>query len=445
MREDGNRSTIYPADVKGRFQRRKNVVWAILIAIYLVLPWVKIGGRPAILIDIAARDFFLFGSVFNAQDFYLAFFVLTGIGFTLFVVSALYGRVWCGYACPHTVFLEGVFRRIERWLEGSARKRKQLADAPMSRRKLVLRVTKWAVYAVISLVLSHTMLGFFMPIEDVLRATTHSPAENWTAFVFVAVFTLIIYANFTWFREQLCIVICPYGRLQGVLYDRDTKQVGYDRVRGEPRGKAVGGAGDCVDCYRCVAVCPTGIDIRNGTQLECVGCFNCIDACDEVMLKVGKPVGLVRYDSQNGLEGQTRRFARPRLFLYGFLFVLGVTVFALVAMRRTDFEVDLIRRVGTAFEQTEDGGIRNTYFLRIDNKRDETVEFIVDAVGPPGSDIFPARLELAVPARSFQRVPVMVTVDKAAFDPALRLTYRVWSQHMADDVTVSAPMLGPRR
>ena len=308
LNADGSRNTIHTADVRGRYQVRKKIVWALLIALYLVLPWIEVGGRPAILIDIPERNFFLFGMSFNAQDFYLAFFVLTGIGFTLFVVSALFGRIWCGYACPHSVFLEAVYRRVERWIEGGAAQRKRLAEMPWNAQKILRRGGKWAVYLAISLVLSHTFLSYFMGADEVLRAITSPPSVHPTAFTFIVAFTVIIYGNFTWFREQLCIVICPYGRLQGVLYDRDTINVTYDHVRGEPRGRYNDSdRGDCIDCQRCVAVCPTGIDIRNGTQLECIGCANCIDACDEVMVKTGQPVGLIRYDSQNGVENGERR------------------------------------------------------------------------------------------------------------------------------------------
>lgn len=413
---DGSRNTIHTADVRGRYQVRKKVIWAVLIAIYLVVPWIEVGGHPAVQIDIERRHFFLFGSTFNAQDFWLAFFVVSGVGFALFVVSALYGRVWCGYACPHTVFLEGVFRRVERWLEGGATQRKRLAEQGWNARKIAVRGTKWAIYLAISLVLSHTMLAYFMSMDTVLAATTHSPAEHSTAFVFVLVLTAIIYFNFTWFREQLCIVICPYGRLQGVLYDEDTVNVGYDEKRGEPRGKYHADIrGDCIDCYRCVAVCPTGIDIRNGTQLECVGCANCIDACDEVMTKVGQPTGLIRYDSQRGFEGGGRKFWRPRVAFYAALLAVGVGVFAFAASGRYPFEAHAVREKGALYAESEKG-LRNGFFLHLINKESVARTFRIEPVASPGVEFVAPLREVTIEGLADTRVPVSVIVAPEAFE-----------------------------
>ena len=368
---DGSRNRIHPAPVKGRFQLRKKLIWLVLIVIYVVLPWIEIGGKPAVLIDIARRHFYLFGQTYNAQDFWLAFFFVTGIGFALFVISALFGRLWCGYACPHTVFLEGVFRRLEKWIEGTPRKRRELDKGPWNAEKIVKRGGKYVAFLAISLFLSHTFLSYFMPVDEVFMAIVSPPNENLTAFLFVLAFTAIIFVNFTWFREQLCIVICPYGRLQGSLYDQHTINVAYDQTRGEPRGKpgAQPGTqpGDCIDCYRCVAVCPTGIDIRNGTQLECIGCADCVDACDAVMDKLGKPRGLVRYDSLAGLEGQPRRFWRPRVGLYAVLLLLGITVFTIAATRRTEFEANLLR-MQTSPWQIDGDTITNPLTLHLVNK-----------------------------------------------------------------------------
>src|SRR5262245_19147234 len=336
---DGSRNAIHPADVRGRFQRRKQGLWLVLIAIYLALPWLKIGGHPALLIDIEKRHFHLLGHTFNAQDFWLSFFFVSGLGFLLFVLAAVFGRVWCGYACPQTVFLEGVFRRIERWIEGPAALREKLDQAPFGWVKLGRRGAKMVVFAAIAAVISHSFLGYFMPVEVLVEAVTTSPGRHPTAFRFMLVATVVLFVNFAWFREQTCIVMCPYGRLQAALYDADTVLVGYDLKRGEPRGAAgTPGTGDCVDCFRCVAVCPTGIDIRQGTQMECVGCANCIDACDEVMQRLGRARGLVRYDSQRGFETGKRRFLRGRVVFYAVLTLMGLSAFSLAVMGRRPFE-----------------------------------------------------------------------------------------------------------
>jgi cytochrome c oxidase accessory protein FixG len=418
---DGSRNAIHPADVAGRFQRWKHALWYVLLVVYLAVPWLEIGGRPVLLIDIPSRHFFLLGRAFDAQDFWLAFFFVSGLGFLLFVVAALFGRLWCGYACPQTVFLEGVFRRVERWIEGSAPARVRLDRAPPSAGKLLRRGAKLTVFLALSAVIAHALLGYFMPVAVVVEAMTASPAAHPTAFVFAAAATLLLFVNFTWFREQTCIAICPYGRLQGALYDRDTVVVGYDGRRGEPRG-AVGtaGAGDCVDCFRCVAVCPTGIDIRNGTQMECVGCANCIDACDAVMSRLGRPRGLVRYDSQRGFETGARRFLRPRVLLYALLSGLGATVFFFATAERTPFEVALQRRTGPAFTLAGDR-VGNTFDLHVTNKLADARTFRVDAAAPPGVDLHVEHTELRIENLRTAHVAVQVDVPRDRFRPGMQV------------------------
>ena len=319
LRSDGSRNYVHPADVKGRFTRLRYTIFSVLIAIYVLLPFIKIGGHPAVFLDIVNRRFYLFGAVFNAQDFWLVFFLLSGVGLTLLIVTAIKGRLWCGYACPHTVFLEGVFRRIERLIEGPRAQRLRRNATGLSFDKVWRKLLKHGVYIVLALLLSHVFISYFVSLPSLVEMVQRSPAEHPTAFTWVIVMSAILYFNFSWFREQLCLIICPYGRLQSAMTDQDTMVIGYDFNRGEPRGKASDPSnGDCVDCKRCVVVCPTGIDIRNGLQMECVGCAACVDACDEIMTKVGRPEGLVRYDSLNGLRGQSQalRAASP-VFLRG--------------------------------------------------------------------------------------------------------------------------------
>ena len=438
---DGSRRAIHPADVRGRFQKLKRVLWPALIVLYLAVPWLAIDGRPVLLVDIPQRHFWLLGSSFTAADFWLAFFFVTGIGFTLFVVSALFGRLWCGYACPQTVFLEGVFRRIEGWIEGSPRRRQQLDRAPWNAAKVARRGGKLLVFAAISVVLAHTALGYFMPVRDVLHAMTSAPSENWRAFVFTALFSAAVFVNYTWFREQLCIVVCPYGRLQGMLADKHTIVIGYDRRRGEPRGKVKeSGRGDCVDCGRCVAVCPTGIDIRNGTQLECIGCANCIDACDDIMEKVGRARGLIRYDSENGLLGERRRFVRPRLWLYAVLLIAGTAVFAAAAHGRTDFEAALLRLQGSPY--TIDGEVvTNAFSLHLQNKSPSAETFHVEPAAVPGlSWVIPSR-DVTLPALADQRIPVFARLERESMRPGLRVALTV--QTAREQRELSMPFLGP--
>jgi cytochrome c oxidase accessory protein FixG len=442
---DGSRNVIHPADVHGRFQRRKNVLWTLFIAIYLAMPWVTIGGRPAILIDIQRRAFFLFGHTFNAQDFWLAFFYISGLGFTLFLVAAVFGRLWCGFACPHTVFLEAVFRRIERWIEGPAAARAKLDKAPPSAGKLLRRAAKYAVFLAISAVITHSFLGYFMPVAEVVQAMTSPPAQHLTAFLFAAVSTVIVFVNFTWFREQLCIVVCPYGRLQGALYDQDTLLVGYDQRRGEPRAPAgTAGGGDCVDCYRCVAVCPTGIDIRNGTQMECVGCANCIDACDEVMHRLGRRPGLVRYDSLRGFATGLRRFWRPRLLLYSVLLAVGAGVFLFAASRRHVFEANLVRGAGNPFT-LEAGQVKNVFYLHLINKLPTSATYHIEPRAAAGFDVAIATRDVPMQSLQDSKIPVIVLIAEANWRPPMQVQLSVST---ADgpapmEVLVQAPLLGP--
>ncbi|MBL8753243.1 MAG: cytochrome c oxidase accessory protein CcoG [Planctomycetes bacterium] len=443
---DGSRNVVHPADCSGRFQRRKHVFYLVLIAFYQVLPWLKIGGHPAFLIDIETRHFYVFGQTFNAQDFWYSFFFITALGFTLFVVAALFGRMWCGYACPQTVFLEGVFRRIERWIEGPAAARAKLDKAPL-RVKFWRRGAKMVVFLLIAGAITHSFLGYFVPVEVLVEAMTHSPALHPNAFTFILISTAVLFVNFTWFREQLCIVVCPYGRLQGALYDPDTILVGYDKQRGEPRGPAhQQGAGACVDCYRCVAVCPTGIDIRNGTQLECVGCANCIDACDEVMAKLGRPAGLVRYDSQRGFETGKRRFLRGRVFLYLVLLLAGMTAFTLALTRRRPFEALLVRATGSAFS-IEGDRVHNTFNLQLINKRPGPRKFHIVPVGGAGIEATVAVTEAELQSLEDRKIAVHVFVPQDRFKAGLRVELEVRCDDPDGELVrlATAPVLGPSR
>lgn len=441
---DGSRNAIHPADVAGRFQTRKHLLWYVLIAVYLVVPWIKIGEHPLLLVDIQSRHFFLLGQTFNAQDFWLAFFFISGLGFALFVLAGMLGRVWCGYACPQTVFLEGLFRRIERWIEGPPAARAKLDKAPFAQ-KFPRRALKMFVFLLLAAVISHSFLGYFMPVEVLREAVTSSPSQHPTAFAFMAIMTLVLFIDFTWFREQLCIAICPYGRLQGALYDADTVLIGYDKNRGEPRGAAgTAGAKDCVDCFRCVTVCPTGIDIRNGTQLECVGCANCIDACDDVMQKLGRPKGLVRYDSQRGFETGKRRFFRGRVMFYLVLMLMGLSAFTFAVTKRRPFEANLAHARGAAYT-VEGERVHNVFDLHLINKRSGPRSFKITDVGPAGAEIVVALREVRLESLQDMHVPVHVFLPLAQFKAGLKCELAVVCDDPDGELTRLAthPLLGP--
>ncbi len=391
IRSDGSRPFLYPADTHGRFTRARKLSALGLIAFYLSLPWIKINGYPAVFLDVAERRFHLFGVTLAFQDLWLLFFVITGLGFSLFFVTALLGRVWCGWACPHTVFLDHVYRRIERWIEGDAVRRRALQAAPLSAGKLFKSVLKHGLYVLVSAAITHLFLAYFVSLPEVWTMVSAAPGEHWSAFVFIVIATGALYFNFAWFREQLCIVICPYGRLQSALIDDHSLVIGYDTTRGEPRRQlapagAAGAAplkeGDCVSCNRCVNVCPTGIDIRQGLQMECIGCTACIDACDDVMTRVGRPRGLIRYDSQKAFVGGRTRWLRPRTVIYGALLLIGagVATWALTSVKPANFGVTRMTGAPYIVDTTT---VRNQFMVRIVNKRNAPARFALRVDGIP--------------------------------------------------------------
>lgn len=388
IRDDGSRAFLYPAETRGRFTRARQWVAAFLIVFYLSLPWIKVNGYPAVFLDIAGRRFHLFGLTLATQDLWLMFFVITGLGFSLFFVTALLGRIWCGWACPHTVFLDHVYRNIERWVEGNALQRRALSAAPLSAGKIAKRTIKHALYIAVSAIITHLFLAYFVSIREVWDMIRAAPTAHWAAFAFMFVSTAILYFNFAWFREQLCLVICPYGRMQSALIDDHSLVIGYDAARGEPRGPlrhdrpASDIRGDCVACNRCVHVCPVGIDIRQGLQMECVGCTACIDACDEVMTRLHRPTGLIRYDSQNGFTGQPTRWIRPRTVLYFVLLLVGAGVATWALSTIEPANLGVTRMIGGPYIVNE-AAVRNQFLVRIVNKRVEPAKYRVELEGLP--------------------------------------------------------------
>ena len=426
IREDGSRLFLHPADARGRFTTARRWSGWLLIAIYLALPWIPVGGHPAVFLDIADRRFHLFGFTLAFQDAWLMFFGITGLGFGLFFITALLGRVWCGWACPQTVFLEHVYRRVERWLEGDAVARRRLDAAPWSATKLLRRGGKQVIFFTISAVIAHLFLAYYVSVPELWAMMSAAPGTHWAAFVFVFLFTGILYFNFAWFREQLCIVICPYGRLQSVLIDDHSLVIGYDTSRGEPRGKAGSpGAGACVDCNRCVQVCPTGIDIRQGLQIECIGCSACIDACDEVMDKVKRPRGLVRYDSMTGFAGGRTRWVRARILVYVALLAVGAgaATWGLSTVRPANLAIT--RLTGAPYFVTPET-VRNQFLVRLVNKRDTAARFTITLPDAPAGLVrtgVEGTVELAALAEEVRSL--VVQMPRAGYAGEFVLTVRV--------------------
>lgn len=450
LRADGSHEWMHPADVHGPLHTRRKLLFAVLMAVYALVPWVPVRGHPAVLLDVEHRAFFFFGASFNAQDVWLLFFVITGVAFSVAYATMLVGRAWCGWACPQTVFLEGLYRPIERAINGPREARLRRAKKPWDADRVFRFVATQLAYIAVSVALAHGFAGYFVSYPRLLAFMREGPGAHGEAFAWVAGLSVIFFVNFGWFREQFCVGVCPYGRLQGVLTDADSISVGYDYVRGEPRGKAsdkAKGAGDCVDCRRCVVVCPTGIDIRNGTQLDCVGCTACIDACNEVMQKLHRPKGLIRHDSLRGLAGEPRRIARPRLYLYSALGVVGLVVATLSMRSRSDFEATALRQPGMPYV-LEDGAIRNSLTLRLVNKRSEAATLTLRASPAPGhaqdSVVLPFT-EVRTQPMGTAEVPLFVRSSRALWRGGYELTVRVARAGAppSEAREVRIPILGP--
>ena len=444
---DGSRNFLHPADVRGLWQNVKRVVFLLLIAVYAGVPFVRIGGRPLVHLDLPGRAAHLFGQSFSNQDFYLVFFLASGMGFGLFVVTSMLGRVWCGYACPQTVLLEGVYRRVERWIEGPRNRRIGRNLGPLTFDKSWRKALKHALFIVLSYLIAHVFLAYFIPYEELLEVVRSHPSAHKSAFFWSMFWTGVLYFNYSWFREQTCLIICPYGRLQSALIDDQTVIIGYDEARGEPRVKATESGGDCVDCYRCVEVCPTGIDIRNGLQMECIGCANCIDACDEVMDRLERPRGLVRYDSQVGLEGGKRRMVRPRVWVYLFMGLLGLTVFGAVGMRRQPFDVDAVRMAGMPYSMV-DGKIRNLFALNVQNKDDRSAVFTIELLpDPDGIDrrlsCIVSQPRLALQGMAAAQVPIFVDIPQDVYTAPFVLNFGVTDSVSGHAQTLELRFRGP--
>lgn len=360
----GHKLDIIPAEVRGFFRKRRTLVQYVLIFIFLILPWTQINGNQTILLDIVNRKFSFLGVLFWSHDGPLIFFILAISTLGLALVTAIWGRVWCGWGCPQTVFIDAIYRRIEEFVEGNYIERRKLRDQKMDFRKTRLWITKWFLFTVVSSLIAHSFIAYFSGSDKLLLMIKEGPIQNWNYFLLVTVMTLILLFDFGWFREQFCIVMCPYGRFQSVLLDQKSITVLYDEKRGEPR-KA---GGDCVACNRCVQVCPTGIDIRKGVQLECIACTACIDACDEIMTKVKKPTGLIRYASLNGDKAQ---FFRPRVMIYTVLIALAFAGLVNGLGNRSGAMITLLRAIETPYQLLQNGDSKkviNHFKLHIHNQ-----------------------------------------------------------------------------
>lgn len=404
--EGGARVRLYPLRVVGRFVRARTLVAWTLTALLLIAPWIDVGGHPAMFFDIPHRRFYFWGLTLMATDGNYLLFLAGLVVFGVFFFTALFGRVWCGWACPQTVFMESFVRPIEELIEGKPSARKKLDAAPWTAEKILKKGAKLGAFLVLAGAIATTFTAYFLGRDGVIEAQTDPLSHPVGTGTFVLL-TGLLFFDFAWFREQTCVVVCPYGRFQSVLMDEQSLAVVYDERRGEPRGKpGRAGVGDCVDCRRCVQVCPTGIDIRKGVQMECVNCAACIDACDGIMDKLGRPRGLIRYGSEATLAGRPRRLLRPRVLAYGLGLVATVGLFGVSVARRAPVEVHLTRQVGPPFHRLPDGRIQNATSLRLSNRDGHERRFTVVPVAPPDLEIVGPRGPVAVPAGAVEHVPL---------------------------------------
>ena len=372
VNKEGGRKWIYPKKPKGRFYNARTILSIFLLAILFGLPWIKIDGHPFFLLNIIERKFILFGTVFVPQDFYLFGLLMISIFVVLFLVTAVYGRIFCGWLCPQTIFLEMVFRKIEYFIEGDYIQQKNLNASPWSGSKILKKFSKFTVFFIISFLIANTFLAYIIGVDELLKIISEPVSQHLSGFLSIVGFTLFFYWIFAWFREQACILVCPYGRLQSVLLDKNSVVIAYDNVRGEPRGKVKDkikdDLGDCIDCKLCVNVCPTGIDIRNGTQLECVNCTACIDACDSIMDKIERPRGLIRFDSMENISTGSGFKWTPRLTGYTTVLIILLTVVSVLFALRKDIDVNVLRTPGMLFQNLENNRVSNMYNIKISNK-----------------------------------------------------------------------------
>lgn len=427
LNADGSRRWIRPKPTYGNYwNRRRSVAW-VLMTIFLALPHVRIAGKPAILLDLPRREFTLFGTTFLPTDTLLLMLLGISLLIAVFLMTALLGRVWCGWACPQTVYMEFLFRPIERWIEGGYAQSRQLDKE--RRHFAPRRIAKYAIYVVLAAILGNSFLAYFVGTDRLARWMASSPADHPTAFLIMAGVTIAAFLDFTWFREQTCLVACPYGRWQSVLLDRQSLIVAYDKSRGEPRGHGAGerqGLGDCVDCNACVLTCPTGIDIRDGLQMECIHCTQCADACDAVMQKVGKPVGLVRYASQESLAGQTRRLIRPRTVLYPAAFSLFFGAFLYNLGTRDAADVTLLGAIGAPFERGTADTIVNQVRVRVANRTRTTRTYTVELVNAPNTRVIAPQIPMTVAPGVTATTSLFVLAPSSAFEhDAYRVRFRV--------------------
>lgn len=499
--DNGHRSWIYPKQPKGKFYAWRTYLSYILLLFLFGMPFIKVAGEPILLFNILERRFIIFGLHFAPQDFHL--FVFAMLIFIVFIslFTVVFGRLFCGWVCPQTIFMEMVYRKIEYWIEGDANAQKRLNKAPWTSDKVVKKTIKQILFFGIAVLVANTFLSYIIGVDAVYQIATDPIQQHLGGFIAMVVFSFAFYFVFAYMREQVCVTICPYGRLQSVLQDKDTIAVYYDFERGEPRGKLqkkrknrvssyvalpvidtvnipsnlktcdnpnpcgncqVGGScdghahhdttqksqtfvtpkGDCIDCKLCVQVCPTGIDIRDGIQLECINCTACMDACDDVMSKIDKPIGLIRHDSYNGITQKRKHIFTNRVKAYSLVLVALLSIEIFLLVNRTDVETLFLRTPGMLFQQTDHGTIQNLYNYQIINKTRNDLSLQFRLVEPKGTLQLVGKMPLSVASAVTEGAVFVEIPETELTDRKTEIKIEVYTDEKVIDV-ISTNFLGP--
>jgi len=449
----GRRQWVYPRKPHGRFTNARTWVSIFLLALMFGGPFVRIHGNPLLLINILERKFIILGNIFWPQDMIITAVTLLIFFTGIIIFTAAFGRIWCGWTCPQTVLMEMVFRKIEYAIEGDAPAQRALAKAPWNAAKITKKVSKHAIFFGMSFIIGNTLLAYIIGSEQLFGIITDNPLNHLQGLGFMVGFTVIFYLIFARFREQACTFICPYGRFQSALLDENTIIVAYDHKRGETRSglkkahtfdirKAVG-IGDCIACRQCVTVCPTGIDIRNGTQMECVHCTACIDACDTVMDKIGRPRGLIRYASLNGIERGEKLRITPRLTGYAVLLLLLISLWSYLVFTRSDVEATLLRAQGALFQEMPDGHFSNLYTVKFINKTSREIPVSLSLENVHGNLLVLGGETVLQPEKLLEN-SVLIELDRSVMKPGTTpLVIGVYSNGKKIQ-TLKTSFIGPR-